>query len=151
MWVLRPARPDETTILTELALRSKAYWGYDAAFMDACHDALTFSVADAAQTTVAEVAGRVIGLCTLVLDSDPPELRDMFVAPQAIGRGVGRLLWRDAVERARRAGCRWFKIESDPNAQGFYERMGAVQVGTVLSTCIEGRTLPLMRYDLTTE
>jgi hypothetical protein len=33
---IRPARPDEATDLSALAMRSKAYWGYDDDFLRAC-------------------------------------------------------------------------------------------------------------------
>ena len=32
--MLRPARPGEAAALSDLALRSKAHWGYDQAFLD---------------------------------------------------------------------------------------------------------------------
>jgi hypothetical protein len=38
---IRKARPDEAGELTELALRSKAHWGYDEAFMASCREELT--------------------------------------------------------------------------------------------------------------
>ena len=38
---IRRARPDEAALLSALALRSKAYWGYDTAFIEACVAALT--------------------------------------------------------------------------------------------------------------
>jgi len=34
--LVRPARPDEASTLSELAVRSKAWWGYDVAFLDRC-------------------------------------------------------------------------------------------------------------------
>ena len=43
MLALRPARPEEAPALTELCLRSKAVWGYDAAFMQACRRELTMT------------------------------------------------------------------------------------------------------------
>lgn len=39
--LIRDARPDEAGELTELALRSKAHWGYDEAFMASCREELT--------------------------------------------------------------------------------------------------------------
>ena len=30
--IIRAARPDEAALLSELALRAKAHWGYDAIF-----------------------------------------------------------------------------------------------------------------------
>lgn len=38
---LRLADVSEREPLTELCIRSKAHWGYDAAFMALCRDALT--------------------------------------------------------------------------------------------------------------
>ena len=32
---IREARPDEAELLSELAFRSKAHWGYDAEFLEA--------------------------------------------------------------------------------------------------------------------
>ena len=41
------------------------------------------------------------------------------------------------------------KIESDPNAQGFYERMGATKVGEVAGEANgQPRILPLLTIDL---
>ena len=38
---IRPARADEAEFLTGLSLRSKAYWGYDAAFLARCRAVMT--------------------------------------------------------------------------------------------------------------
>ncbi|SBT52342.1 GNAT family N-acetyltransferase [Micromonospora auratinigra] len=147
--LIRPARPDEAAELTELALRSKAHWGYDEAFLTRCRAELTLTPADvtARQVTVAERDGRVVGLA--VLAGDPPELElDMlFVDPPAIGTGVGRVLFRHAAATARAAGARSLRIEADPGAVPFYRRVGAVPAGTSVSPST-GRELPLLRYNL---
>jgi hypothetical protein len=39
-------------------------------------------------------------------------------------------------------------LTSDPNAEPFYRRCGAVTVGMKESSVRGGRMLPLMRYDL---
>jgi len=54
-----------------------------------------------------------------------------WVLPVSMGLGIGRLLFRHAVETARAGGCAELLIDSDPNAAGCYERM--VLVGTALS------------------
>lgn len=61
--VLRSARADEVQMLSELALRSKGYWGYDAAFLEACREELTGRVADieSRHVTVLEREGKVLG------------------------------------------------------------------------------------------
>ncbi|MFI1224873.1 MULTISPECIES: GNAT family N-acetyltransferase [unclassified Streptomyces] len=76
--------------------------------------------------------GRILGFYALLLD--PPELDLMFVADQAQGLGVGRLLVAHLHEEARSAGLTGVRIVSHPPAEGFYRSVGAEPVGTVLAT-----------------
>jgi GNAT superfamily N-acetyltransferase len=144
---LRRARPDEAGTLSELAFAAKAFWGYDQAFMRACRDELTLDPDDLARrhVVVAELDGAVAGFYSL--DSDPPagELGNLWVRPGSIGTGLGRVLWRDAMAAAAAAGFEHLTIDADPNAEGFYLRMGAERVGEAPSASIPGRLLPLMR------
>ena len=77
-------------------------------------------------------------------------LDHLWILPEAMGRGIGRTLFRHALTQARRLGCRAVQIEADPNAEGFYVRMGARRTGVTLSTIEkQSRELPLLQYDLT--
>ncbi|WP_433421226.1 GNAT family N-acetyltransferase [Microtetraspora malaysiensis] len=147
---IRAARADEAEILSELAIRSKAYWGYDEAFMAACADELTLapSRVETVRATVAERDGRVLGFGTL--EGEPPEgaLGMLFVAPDAIGGGVGRSLYEHIVSRARELGFTRLTIDADPNAEPFYLAMGAVRIGATPSGSIPGRVLPLLEVAL---
>lgn len=148
---IRAARPDEGAELSALALRSKAHWGYDEAFMTACVDELTLRAeeVEARRTVVAQAAdGRLLGFATL--EGQPPrgELGLMFVDPAAIGGGVGRLLFDHVREAARAAGFARFGWAADPHAVPFYEAMGGRRVGTVPSGSLPGRVLPLMELAL---
>ncbi|MFG2679756.1 GNAT family N-acetyltransferase [Streptomyces sp. NPDC048392] len=140
---IRPAQPGEASFLSDLALRSKAHWGYDAAFLAACREELTLGDGELAsrRTAVAERDGSVLGFTTL--EGEPPSgvLGMMFVDPDAIGQGIGRLLFTHAVEAARSSGFTRFTIDADPNAEPFYEAMGGVLAGRVPSGSISGRTL----------
>src|SRR5918995_3597055 len=49
---IRRARPAEAAVLSALALRSKAHWGYHADFLAACQDDLTLTADDIATSTV---------------------------------------------------------------------------------------------------
>ena len=148
---LRPAQPHEAGALSELALESKGHWDYDEAFLAACREELTLRPADIGRrrATVAEEDGRILGFT--LLDGTPPDgaLGMMFVAPGAIGRGVGRLLFEHTTAEARRLGFARLLIDSDPNAEPFYLAMGAVRIGATPSGSIPGRVLPLMEYALT--
>ncbi|MFE4449715.1 GNAT family N-acetyltransferase [Streptomyces sp. NPDC056796] len=150
---VREGRPEEAEALTGLALRSKAHWGYDEAFLAACRDELTVTPGDTAggRTAVAEEDGRVLGFTAL--SGEPPEgaLGMMFVEPEAIGRGVGRLLFSHTVAQARRLGFESLTIDADPHAEPFYLAMGAVRTGTTPSGSIPGRELPLLALPLRTQ
>lgn len=84
---IRKARADEAVTISELALRSKGYWGYSPEFLEACREELTFTPEECASgdVGVAEVDAEVAGF--YVLDGGPPrgELRALFVDPRWIG------------------------------------------------------------------
>ncbi|MEU6201414.1 GNAT family N-acetyltransferase [Streptomyces sp. NPDC047061] len=140
---IRPAQDEEASFLSDLALRSKAHWGYDAAFLEACREELALTGPDLARhrTAVAERDGSILGFTTL--EGEPPQgvLGMMFVDPDAIGQGIGRVLFTHAVETAQALGFTRFTIDADPNAEPFYEAMGGIPVGRVPSGSIPGRTL----------
>ncbi|MFJ4693954.1 GNAT family N-acetyltransferase [Streptomyces sp. NPDC088766] len=144
--LLRPARAAEAGMLTDLALRSKAHWGYDAEFLEACRDELTVAANEVTlrRTTVADGDGHILGFTTL--EGEPPTgvLGMMFVDPRAIGRGIGRLLFEHTVAAGRDLGFTRITIDADPNAEPFYRAMGAVRTGSIPSGSIAGRVLPRM-------
>jgi GNAT superfamily N-acetyltransferase len=149
---IRPARPDEAAGLSALALRSKAHWGYDAAFLERCRAELTLRPDDLAprRAAVAELGGRVVGFVTV--EGDPPEgeIGALFVEPDLIGSGAGagRALFDHAARVARAAGFARLRIDADPGAEGFYLRMGARRVGEAPSGSVPGRALPRLEYVL---
>lgn len=147
---IRAGEAAEAAALTELALRSKGHWEYDAEFLAACREELTVRPADVAarRTAVAEEDGRILGFTTL--DGEPPRgaLGMMFVEPDAIGRGVGRRLFAHTMDEARRLGFTRLTIDADPNAEPFYRAMGAVRIGATPSGSIPGRELPLLEVAL---
>jgi GNAT superfamily N-acetyltransferase len=147
---IRPALPTDAERLTELALRSKAYWGYDGAFMERAAPELviTQSTIERHVVFVAESGKLVLGFYVLSEERGLPLLSDLWVDPPAIGTGLGRQLFGHMLEQARRRAYRVVRIESDPHAEGFYARMGAKRVGLVESKAIAGRMLPLMVIEL---
>jgi len=154
MAAVRPARAGEGASLGALCVRSKAHWGYDAAFMSQSAASLAVSEADIAAGRILvafDAAGRTIGVAGVVPEGETADLDVMFVDPPAIGSGAGRVLFEAAAGLARRLGARRLTILADPNAAPFYERMGARLLRNAPSDAIPGRTLPLYEYDLTLE
>jgi SAM-dependent methyltransferase len=148
--VIRRARPDEAQLLSDLGLRSKAHWGYDAAFIAACRDDLTLSADEVAATDVyvAELDGRMIGFYQLRGAGLEAELANLFIDPQAIGAGHGGRLWQHAALLALAQGHRSLTVQSDPYAEGFYRALGMVRIGETPSTVFPGRLLPQLRIAL---
>jgi GNAT superfamily N-acetyltransferase len=148
---IRRARPSEAGVLSKLALRSKGHWGYDADFLAACRDDLALSPDDIATSAVYVYhdGDIVLGYHRLLLQDDGrAELDALFVDPAAMGRGVGKHLWRHAVATAMTLGCTEIVLQSDPQAKAFYLAMGAERAGESESTVAPGRMLPLMRFRL---
>jgi GNAT superfamily N-acetyltransferase len=146
--LLRRAKPEEAAFLTALALRSKAHWGYDAEFMAGAARELILSSESIGRDEVWVIEtsdGTVLGYYR-VLRGEPPVLEDLWVEPHRIGTGLGRILWEHAVGVARSTGASYMDLVADPNAVGFYERMGAVHLGEIASAIRPGRMLPRMRF-----
>ena len=154
--VLRLARAEECTGLSALALRSKAHWGYDDAFVQACRTGLAVDpeAARAGRVVVLVEADTPLGFYALAPGERPgeTELSLLFVEPAAIGHGIGRALWEHAVAKARADGAKRLKIESDPFAVSFYHAVGATLTGEVRAgvraTDGSERQLPVLQFDL---
>jgi predicted N-acetyltransferase YhbS len=148
---IRKANPAEAPLLSALALRSKAYWGYDAAFMEACREELTLTAEKIRRfpTFLIESSGDVLGFYNLEHINDREvELGYLFLEPQAIGKGFGGRLMQHAKETARQLGYQFMIIQGDPNAGGFYETFGGKKIGSRPSASIAGRELPVFRITL---
>ncbi len=147
---LRPPDIADLPDLSALCLRSKAHWGYDAAFMAACVPVLTIRRADLSAMTwqVADVAERAVGVAAIRCEGETASIDKLFVDPGAMGLGVGSTLMGWALQVASAAGARHVLIESDPQAAPFYARFKARQVGEVASDAIEGCVLPLLEIVL---
>lgn len=151
MHLIRRALPAEATALSELALQSKAHWGYDASFLEKCKQELTLSEADLAahEAYVLTRADTLLGFYVLErLDVRRLKLSFLFVRPSCIGQGHGRALIEHAKRTAAELGARTMVIASDPDAERFYLTAGARRVGVRASSSISGRLLPLLELSV---
>ncbi len=145
------ANPEDAVALTNIAFAAKRHWGYPQNWMESWREVLTIrpEFIREHETFKAVADDRVIGFYALVRKGDRLDLAHLWVSPDAMGQGVGRCLFVHALARARDAGFRELEMESDPNAEGFYERMGARRIGTNTSV-LEGqaRELPVLVYEI---
>lgn len=142
---IRRARPLESERLTEIALAAKRHWGYDERLIELWTDELTVSARFVESHLVfcAVEGTEVVGFYALSGDGPDYELEHMWVDPPSIGSGVGARLFGHAVATVAALGGLALRIAADPNAEGFYRKMGAVPAGRAASRP-EGRTLPVL-------
>jgi GNAT superfamily N-acetyltransferase len=138
------AIPEQADHLTGIAIASKAHWGYDQEFMErfAAVIAITPDYVRQNEVWILEEAGKSAGFYALIRRGEMGELDHLWLLPQHIGKGLGRLLFDSAVERARDLGLRQLEWEAEPNAVGFYERMGGRTVRETMGQL--GRRLQVM-------
>jgi GNAT superfamily N-acetyltransferase len=91
----------------------------------------------------------IAGFHTLVrMNDDVWELDLFFIDNARQGEGLGRTLFAHAAETARELGARRMLIVSNPAAEAFYLRMGAVRTGTKLAGGRFGWDRPVMEFTL---
>jgi GNAT superfamily N-acetyltransferase len=142
---IRRARPGDGERLREVAFAAKAHWGYDGELVRRWADEL--ELPDGEERWVAEGEGGIVGWASL---EQPPDgvavLDDLWVVPESMGHGVGRLLFETVCAAARARGSRTLEWGADPNAVGFYEHLGGRTLRDEVSEW--GRTLPWMGLEL---
>jgi GNAT superfamily N-acetyltransferase len=145
------ARVEHANLLTEIAISAKRHWNYPERWIELWTPSLTISPSYILQneTWIAIVDTKPVGFYSLHKNSESLWLDNLWVLPDSMGQGIGKKLFKHALERSRVLGVSNLKIEADPNAQSFYEKMGARKVGESHSQ-VDGqpRILPIMEIDL---
>ena len=144
---LRVPTSVDLPVLTEICLRSKAHWGYDAAFMAACVPVFTFSSDDLGQGHW-RICDAPQGMAHVTLQGASATLDKLFIVPAAMGQGLGAQLFRWACATAKSGGAERLTITADPQALAFYTHLGAVQIGHTPSEVLAGRLLPVVQVTL---
>jgi len=148
--ILREPVPAELPALTGLCERSKAHWGYPAEMMEAFRAELAVTPADLAEDAImlAEDKRGLAGMVQVSKQGEDAVLEKLFVDPERLGEGTGKILYVWACRVARENGAKNLVIDADPDAAAFYEHMGAVRQGTAASGSIPGRELPHLVHPL---
>lgn len=148
---IRRIDPKEADTLTRIALAAKAYWGYPERWMEIWKPQLTFSPEyfDFNENWTAIIDETSIGFYTLEERNGNAWLENLWVLPEYIGKGVGKALFLHASELSRQHGYRLLQLEADPNAVGFYQKMGMYKIRERHSQ-VDGqpRVLPIMEMRL---
>ena len=149
---IRRADSSEAEQLTAIAHAAKRHWGYPEKWIEQWQIDLTITpefIADN-EVFVAIVNDSIAGCCALVVTGALAEIEHMWINPEHMGSGVGRALFEHARERARELQLPVLELSADPNAEGFYERMGAKRIADIPASMngAAARVLPRMRINL---
>jgi GNAT superfamily N-acetyltransferase len=148
---IRRAAPEDAEALSRIAFAAKRHWGYPESWIRHWRESLTITPDFIRNNGVyAAVSGdELLAFYALTGKGRTVELEHLWVSPGWIGKGIGRVLFEHAMLEAASGGADAVEIEADPNAEGFYRRMGARRIGENRYE-IDGheRVLPLMVVEI---
>jgi N-acetylglutamate synthase-like GNAT family acetyltransferase len=136
--------------LTEIALKSKSFWGYSNELLESWRNDLTVTSKMISKCTVFKflVDDQIVGFYILnPLKEKSIELEMLFVLPEFIGKGIGKQLLQHSFEKALKLKVNSMTLLADPNAITFYESRGFYEVDKKEST-IPGRFLSVLKKNL---
>ena len=145
------AQPHHAQALTDITVTAKRHWKYPEHWIQTWIPMLTISpqYIQANETWMAVVNERPVAYYSLKHDDPYLWLDNLWVLPDFMGKGIGAKLFKHALNVSRACQVSILMIESDPNAQTFYEKMGARKIDEHHSQ-LDGqlRTLPIMAINL---
>jgi maltose O-acetyltransferase len=144
---LQRASAADAEVLSDIAVASKSHWNYPKRWMEAWKPQLTIppEYIQLNETWLAKINDEPAGFYALIQQGSAGWLDHLWVLPSFIGQGLGGFLLTHALTRCRKLSIEVLNIESDPNAAGFYEKMGAHRVGErPTEVCGEPRSLPIL-------
>lgn len=148
---LKQPRKASIILINELFRQSIAHWGYSQEELKKIMNLYSITTDYLKNHLVYLVFEhkKLIGFFSFTqTDLKENELDYFFINHKLIGKGYGKKMWEVCCEHARSVGMQDFLILSNPNAIGFYYKLGAEKVGSRASRIFIGENLPLLRYCL---
>lgn len=149
--LIQRAQRGDASSLSGIAFSAKAYWGYPDKWMEKWRSIFEFSpdYIENNESWMALVDEKIVAFYTLENRGNIGWLENLWVSPDVIGKGLGKLLFDHAFSRARELDFQFLQLKADPNAEGFYVKMGMRKIGEHRSE-MEGqqRILPIMEIKL---
>lgn len=156
--IIREAKDTESDSLTAISFESKRYWNYPEEYFDIWKKELTITpkYIQKNMVFVAEFDSIPVGYFSIVKIKEDFWagkvfvrkgfwLEHIFIKPEFIGKRVGTKLVGFAKDLCKQKKIECLNIFSDPNAKGFYDKVGARYIEESPSSIV-GRTVSL--YEL---
>uniref|UniRef100_C6E5R5 GCN5-related N-acetyltransferase n=1 Tax=Geobacter sp. (strain M21) TaxID=443144 RepID=C6E5R5_GEOSM len=155
---IRPALPSDCSRLTEISFQAKRHWKYPEEYLELWKEELTITAAYIVKNTVfvGELEGEAVGFYSLAEAKEDRKvgtieiekgtwLDHMFIFPQYIGKRIGTAFISHMKRYLAGKKVDEVLIFVDPNAKGFYEKVGA-GFRRDSDSSIPGRKIPV--YEL---
>lgn len=139
----------DNEILTEITKKSKAYWGYSQEQILKWNNNLTISKEYINKNQVFKLLNdnKIIGYYSYIIKEKKVKLDNLFILPEHIGKGFGKFLINDFLKRMREEKFKRIILNSEPNAEKFYLKVGFKKIGE-FETSIKNRFMPIMELNL---
>ena len=141
---------NDNEVLTDITKKSKAYWGYSEEQILKWNDNLTISKDYIETNFVFNLVNdsEIIGYYSYVIKEEKNVLLDnLFILPEYIGKGFGKYLMNDFLNRMKEEKFNKITLDSEPNAESFYLKFGFKKIGE-FETSIKNRFMPIMEINL---
>ena len=141
---IRRGEPGDALFLTSISFGAKRHWNYTDAYLEAWQDQLTITE-DYINNNVIFLAQKqttIIGYCAIV-EVREEELEEtyftksgfwldhIYIRPAYIKNGIGMQLIEAVNAYCQGNNIEKLYIESDPHANGFFEKLGAIHIRTL--------------------
>ena len=144
------ANPDDDKILTEITKKSKAHWGYSDEQMEKWSQDLMISKDYIKKSEVYKLSlnDKIIAYYSYFnVNENTVKLDNLFVVPEEMGKGYGKMLMNDCINKTKKEKTAKIILDADPNAEKFYEGFGFLKISQI-ETSIKNRFLPVMELKL---
>lgn len=147
---IEKAQINDHFTLSKITYLGKAFWGYDKQLLDKWKEDLTITPDYIIKNNVFKLIsdGKIIGFYSfLKLENNILKLDFLFILPEYIGSGIGKLLMTDFIDKAKNLNIEKIILDADPNAEKFYKKFG-FQTYNKLESSVKNRFLPQMELIL---
>lgn len=140
----------DSEILTAITKKSKAYWGFSEDILKEWEHLLTITKDYIGKNEVYKLVqnGQIIGYYSYFsTDENTIKLDNIFILPDFIGKGFGKILMNDFLKNIKQLGIDKVTLDAEPNAEKFYKTFGFETIGQ-LESSIKDRYLPIMKLQI---
>lgn len=144
------AETTDANSLTNIALTSKAFWGYSKELIESWREDLTITATMISESYIFKfmINETTAGFYFLNLpEGKSIALEMLFVLPELVRKGIGKQLLHHSFHKAIELKANSMILLADPNAVSFYQSQGFYQIDAKESS-IPNRFLPVMQKDL---